>query len=233
MENTNKNYMILHSNKIMKSILILALPIMFSNILKSVHDIVDMYFVSNLKIDPVDVEAMVSAITVTNPIIMIFMSLASGLMVAGAALMSQYIGANKVDKARLTSAQLLLLCIVIGIVFNIILFFTTGPILQLMGAEGLVYKYAKEYVVIRSFELTGLFAFFAFQATRQSLGDTLTPVILNVSSVLINIVLTGLMVNKFYLAGAAYATVIGNMIIIPVCLIMMTKTKNKEMRLML
>ena len=52
MENTNKNYMILHSNKIMKSILILALPIMFSNILKSVHDIVDMYFVSNLKMLP-------------------------------------------------------------------------------------------------------------------------------------------------------------------------------------
>lgn len=231
MEQTNKNYMILESKHIMRSILLLALPIMFSNILKSIHDIVDMYFVSNLKINPVEVEAMVSAITVTNPIIMIFQSLASGLMVAGAALMSQYIGAGRHEKARLTSAQLLSLCIFIGIAFNVILFFSTGPILSLMGAEGLVYKYAKEYVTIRSFELTGLFAFFAFQATRQSMGDTLTPVILNVGSVLINIVLTGIMVGKFQLAGAAYATVIGNMIIIPVCFIMMTKTKNEEMKL--
>lgn len=232
LENKNdKNYMILHSKHIMRSILLLALPIMFSNILKSIHDIVDMYFVSNLNINSTEVEAMVSAITVTNPIIMIFQSLASGLMVAGAALMSQYIGAKKTDKARHTSAQLLTLCIIIGVVFNVILFFLTGPILTLMGAEGLVFKYAKEYVTIRSFELTGLFAFFAFQATRQSMGDTVTPVILNVSSIIINIVLTGLMVNKFHLAGAAYATVIGNMIIIPVCLIMMRKTKNVEMRL--
>lgn len=71
--------------------------------------------------------------------------------------------------------------------------------------------------------------FYAYQSTRQSLGDTVSPVILNVAAILINILLTAVMVKNFYVAGAAYATVIGNMIIIPVCLILMFKTKQKEM----
>lgn len=232
-EMKNKSELILNNKNIMKSILVLALPIMFSNILKSIHDIVDMYFVANLNIDEELVNAMVSAITVTNPIIAICQALATGFMIAGAAIMSQYLGAGKAEKACKVSGQLLSLCIIVGIVFNIALYFTTPYILQLMGAmdKPLVYEYAKEYVMIRSFELTGLFTFFAYQATRQSMGDTTSPVILNVGSVIINIILTALLVNTFYLKGAAYATVIANMIIIPICLFLMFKTEHLDMRL--
>lgn len=233
MTKKDKSFLILHEKNIFKSILLLALPIMFSNVLKSVHDIVDMYFVSNCDKPADTVNAMVSAITVTNPIIMIFQALAIGLMIAGTAIMSQYIGATRFDKAKKTSSQLLILCIVLGIVFNLVLFFTTEPILKLMGATDKpeVLKYAKQYVQIRSFEMTGLFMFYAYQATRQSMGDTVSPVILNVFSILINIVLTSVMVENFYVAGAAIATVIGNMLIIPICLILMFKTKQKNMQL--
>ena len=231
MAKKDKTFLILKDKNIFKSIIILALPIMFSNVLKSVHDIVDMYFVANCDLPSDTVNAMVSAITVTNPIIMIFQSLAIGLMIAGTAIMSQYIGANKYEKARKTSSQLLILCTTIGVIFNIILFFATGPILELMNASDKpeVFKYAKQYIQIRSFEMTGLFMFYAYQSTRQSMGDTVSPVILNVASILVNILLTAVMVKNFYVAGAAYATVIGNMLIIPICLILMFKTKQKDM----
>ena len=231
MAKKDKTFLILHDKNLFKSIIILALPIMFSNVLKSVHDIVDMYFVANCDKPSDTVNAMVSAITVTNPIIAIFQALAIGLMIAGTAIMSQYIGAGRYDKAKKTSSQLLILCIALGIIFNIVLFTVTDPILRLMNANDKpeVFYYAKQYIQIRSFEMTGLFMFYAYQATRQSLGDTVSPVILNVAAILINILLTAVMVKNFYVAGAAYATVIGNMIIIPVCLILMFKTKQKEM----
>mgnify|MGYP003312950341 CR=1 FL=1 len=95
----DKTTLILKNKKIMKSLLLLSLPIMASNILKSLHDIVDMYVVSNIDGTKEAVEAQVSAITVTGPIIMICQALALGLMVAGSALMSQYIGANNIVKA--------------------------------------------------------------------------------------------------------------------------------------
>lgn len=229
----DKSNLVLTSPNLFRNIFLLAVPIMFSNILKSIHDIVDMYFVGHIKIDTENVEAMVSAITVTNPIISIFQALAMGLMIAGAALMSQYLGAKRYEHAKKVNAQLLIMCAAVGLVFNLILFLSTGPILRLMGAldKPLVYKYAKEYVSIRSFEMVGLFIFFAYQANRQSLGDTVSPVVLNIISILLNIVLTALMVNKFHLAGAAYATVIANMIIIPICFILYFRTSNEEIRL--
>ena len=227
--------MILKDNRIIRSIILLALPIMLSNVLKSLHDIVDMFFISNINDNPLIVEAQVSAITVTGPIIQICQALALGLMVAGTAIMSQYIGAGKTEKAKKTSGQLLLLSVIIGIVFNILLFFLAPIILKLMGEETTsdLFKYSVIYVQYRSFELIGLFVIYAFQATRQSTGDTVTPVIFNGISVLLNIVLTWLFISIFGMdiRGAALATVIANMVVLPACIIMMIRKKNNILNL--
>ena len=231
----DKTFLILKDKKIMKSMLLLSLPIMASNILKSLHDIVDMYFVSNIEGTKEAVEAQVSAITVTGPIIMIFQALALGLMVAGSALMSQYIGANKVEKAKKVSGHLLLLCTAIGLFFNILLYLLTPTILIAMGSEvgTELFKYSVYYVRYRSFELIGLFVLFAFQATRQSTGDTVTPVILNVVTVVLNIVLTFVFIHflGMDIRGAALATVIANMVIIPFCIVLMIRKKNNILNL--
>ena len=97
-----------------------------------------------------------------------------------------------------------------------------------MDAQGSLYTYSLTYIRIRSFELTGLFIFYAYQATRQSQGDTLTPVIINGTSIIINIVLTIIFIfgMKMDLSGAAIGTVIANMIIIPACIIHMIKNKS-------
>lgn len=231
----NKTFLILNDKRIVRSIFLLSLPIIASNILKSLHDIVDMYFVSHINGTKEAVEAQVSAITVTGPIIMICQALAIGLMVAGSAIMSQYIGANKIDKAKKTSAQLLILCTSIGIFFNVVLYFLAPYILQAMGSEvgSELYKYSVWYVQYRSFELIGLFVLYSFQATRQSTGDTITPVILNIVTVILNIILTYIFISHvgMDIRGAALATVIANMIIIPFCIILMIRKRNNILHL--
>lgn len=226
----DKTYLLLKDKRIIRSILILAIPIMLSNIIKSLHDIVDMFFISNIKDEVEIVEAQVSAITVTGPIIMICQALAIGFMVAGSAMMSQYLGAKKIEKAKKVSGQLLLLCIIVGVVFNLLLFFLAPYIIKWMGSDPSsdLYKYAVIYVQYRAFELIGLFILYAFQATRQSNGDTLTPVILNVVTIVLNIILTWVFITflDMDIRGAALGTVIANMIIIPICIVMMVKKKN-------
>ena len=71
----DKSFLILKDNRIIRSILLLSLPIMISNILKSLHDIVDMYFISNINDKVEIVEAQVSAITVTGPIMQGFQNI--------------------------------------------------------------------------------------------------------------------------------------------------------------
>lgn len=224
---------ILYGKNIIKTFLILSLPIMFSSIIKTAHDLVDMYVVANIEGEKAIVDAQVAAISFTTPIISVVQGLAMGLMVAGTALMSQNIGAKRYEKARKISGQLMLLCVALGIVFNILLYILAPNILRMMNAEEELFLYSLRYVRVRSFELSGLFVFFAFQATRQSMGDTVSPVILNIASIIINIVLTVIFVIflGYDLTGAAWGTVIGNMVIIPFCIRFLRKDDRHHMNL--
>lgn len=231
----DKSFLILKDKNIMKGILLLALPIMLSNILKSIHDIVDMYFIGHMNESQEVIQAQVSAITLTGPILQICQALALGLMIAGTAIISQYLGAKEIEKAKNVGGQLLILSIVIGLFFNIILYFLAPQVLKWMGAkpDSSLYQYAVKYVQYRSFELTGLFLFYACQASRQSTGDTITPVLLNMISVVVNIILTALFIFRLQMQinGAALATVIGNVLIMPFCIFLMIRKKNNPISL--
>ena len=238
----SKTEMMLSGKRIMLNMFLLALPIMFSNLLKSIHDVVDLYYVGEVVLPGVEpeaaeksLEAMFSAINVTTPIINVCQALAMGFMVAGLSLMSQYLGAKKVEKARAVSAHLLTFCFLVGVITNILLFIFAPNILTLMGAQDEIYKYSVIYVRYRSFELIGLFVFFAFQATRQSSGDTVTPVVLNVISVILNIIFTGIFILGFKIdiRGAAIGTVIANMIIIVPCIVLLFCDKKSKLKLSL
>ena len=219
------------TKNILKGILLLALPIMFNNIVKAFHDVVDMLVVGKMDAPADIVSNQIAAIGFVGPVISIFQALAMGVMIAGAALMSQYIGAKKQEEAKKISGQLLIICAIIGVVFNILLYFLCPTILKWMNAEANLYEYSLIYLRIRSFEMTGLFIFFAYQATRQSMGDTVMPVVWNVLSIISNIILTCIFVfvSKMDLRGAAYATVISNMILVPIVIIHMCKSKDMKL----
>lgn len=232
---SNKSDLILKEKNLFKTIFKLALPIMLCNIIKSLHDMVDMFFIGQMDVsDIVNGDAILSAqrsaISFTAPVFMIFQALAMGFMIAGVAIMSQYIGAQKEDKAKKVSGQLLVLCIVLGIVFNALLYFLAPVIMEIMNATPGSYdhQYSVLYLRIRSFEMVGLFIFYAYQASRQARGDTVSPVIVNTISIVINIILTGLFVLglKMDITGAAIATVIGNLIIVPICIVHLFRKKD-------
>ena len=185
-----KEHLILHDKNIIKGLLLLALPVMLNNIIKAFHDVVDTFLVSNINDVESAVSAQISAIGFVSPILTICQALAIGMMTAGTALMSQYIGAEDKKRASKVSAQLLMLCGIVGVIFNILLFFLAPSILRMMDAQGELFDYSLKYIRIRSFELVGLFIFYAYQATRQSEGDTVTPVIINGTSIILNIIFT-------------------------------------------
>lgn len=219
-----KKNLILQDKNLYKSIIILALPIFLSNLLKSIHSLVDMYFVSPLG------DNSIAAIVITNPIISISYALAIGFMIAGAAIMSQAIGAKAIDKARKVAGQLFTLCLICGLFFNIVLYILTPWIVKAIGAEGETLRLAINYIRIRSFEMVPLFLFYAFLASRQASGDTVTPVILDIISIGLNIFLTWYFV--FYLKqginGAALGTVIGVYTTMPIFLFLLFKDKKAE-----
>lgn len=221
----NRRYLILKDSNIYKGLLVLALPLMLNNFIRTIHDLVDMYFVKTI---PGYGTEAVNSIAVTFPVLFTFISLGMGLGIAGTALISQFVGSNQRKDASCYATNLFVIAVAIGIILNIVAYFGSPIIMELMGNEGFTLEKSSNYLQIRSFELIFLFIFFAFSAIKQADGDTLTPVIFGVTTIIINIILSpililddisvlGLSFNGLGLGveGAAYATLIAQLFVVP------------------
>lgn len=218
--------LLLHEKNLYKAFTILALPVFMANIIKSLHDLVDTYFIGQME----NSVAAQAGLSIAWPPINILMSFTIGLSVAGVSVISQLLGAGKKEDAKKYSGLLVLLSVGLGVLVNTILYFLAPGILSLMGAEGDVHIAATSYLRTRSFEMIFTFLFCAFQAIRQAKGDTITPVILSTTSVVINIILTAYFIRicGMGVEGAALATVIGQGLITPVCLFLLFRKKEEN-----
>ncbi|MDC7244125.1 MAG: MATE family efflux transporter [Sphaerochaetaceae bacterium] len=219
--------LILRDKPIWKGIVILAFPVFLANIFKTLHDLVDAYFLGQLG-DSTIATDMQGAIGLTWPIFFVFMSFGMGLSVAGNALVGQYIGKGDYESARKYATNVVYLSIALGVIFTIISYVMAPYILGWMGVEGNKLEYAITYLRIRSFELTILFVTFAFQAIRRATGDTTTPVIVSSIAILINIILTPLFVLQLDMGieGAALATLIAQAALLPVTILLLIRNSK-------
>ncbi len=212
----DRQQLLLYEKNLYKSFIILALPLFGVNLLTSMNDLIDTYFVGNMP----DSVAAQAGMSISWPLIAILTSFNMGVAIAGVAVISQFLGADKKEEARKYSGTLVLIAVVLGAIINVLLYFLAPPVLRLMGAEGGVYTSSLTYVQVRSFEMVSFFIFAAFQSIRQSKGDTVTPVIYSAIGIGVNIALNALFIEHMGMGvfGAALATVISQIIKVPFCL---------------
>jgi putative MATE family efflux protein len=220
-----KQDIILRDPRIYRGLFLLSVPLMLNNLVKSIHDLVDMFFVSQL---PGDVADALSSISITFPVMFVFISLGVGLQVSGISLVSQLLGSNQEKKAFHFTQNLILTAFVTGVFLTIIGFSLAPWIFKLMGAEGDVLNNAIAYLRIRSFELPLLFLFFALTAIRQAEGNTIQPMVIGVSVVLLNIILSPIFISVIGIGvlGAAYATLASYILMSPFVLIKLSSKKE-------
>ena len=212
----DRTELLLREPNLYKVFLILALPVFGANFMKAFNELVDTYFIGQIA----NSVAAQAGVSLSWPLLNIFASFQAGFGVAGVAVVSQLLGAGRRERARDNAGVLLLVSVVLGAVLNLLLYLAAPGVMVLMGASGDVLACSVSYLRVRSFELTFTFIFAAFQAIRQAQGDTVTPVVLSVSAVMLNIVLTAVNVRVLGLGvfGAGLATAAGNAVIVPVCL---------------
>lgn len=215
-----RKYLILEDKNILKGLIIMAMPLFFSNMLKSLHDIVDSYFLARMDGPEEMIASTLAAINIHWPIYNIFMALGVGLSIAGVGMISQYLGAGNENLAKQYAGKLLSFAFIFGVVVNILLFFGAPLISSLMGAKGDTFNFSVTYFKYRSLEFTFVYMFLAYQSVRQASGDTLSPVILSVGSILVNMVLTWLFISVLNMGidGAGLSTLISQVLIMPFAL---------------
>lgn len=226
---------ILHHPSILKGILIMAIPVFLNNFLKSLHDMVDAIFVARMPVDSqATLDAALTALNIHWPVYFLFMAFGTGLGIATVAMVSQYVGAGKKELATAYASKLFMMAMMVSLVAIAIFFFTSDLVVgfnvfaYLMGARGEALDFAGSYFRIRSFDLFFVFMFMVYQAIRQSTGETLYPVILNMGSIVLNMLLTWLFVSRLNMGidGAAYATLIAHASVTPLIMFDLLTSKR-------
>ncbi len=203
MDYTQKRELILKGD-MRKVIFTLSLPIMLNNFIHTIYNITDTYFVSKIGDDAV------AGVQFVWPLIFLTMAFGIGMSVASSALIAQYIGAHRHDKAKKTAGQVITLLMLIAGVFGVIGFFSAPHVVRLMGATGTLLDSGVAYLEIMFLGLPATFLMNAFNAIKQGQGDTVSPLKIGGASVVVNMILDPIFIFVLDLGieGAAMATIL-------------------------
>lgn len=212
--------------KIFNSLISLAVPIIFANILQTAYQLIDTFWLGRLGADAV------AAVSLSFPVLFLVLSLGAGMTLAGTVLVAQSFGAGNRKMVDFNSSQTLSLVILISVFLVMVGYFAAEPMMHLIGAGPGILEDATEYFQISSFGFIFLFIFFAFQSLMRGIGNVMLPVYIVLFTVFLNLVLDPLFIYGFGpipgsgVAGAAVASIITQAISAAIGFIILYKGKH-------
>ena len=219
-----------------KLIISMALPMMISMLVQALYNVVDSIFVARLG------ENALSAVTYAFPLQNLMIAVGSGTGVGMNALLSRSLGEKRFDKADRAANTGIFLTFCSYIAFLLFsLFLSHWAIAVQLGsssnsAAAEIIRDGHAYLsTVTGFSI-GLFFQMTFERMLQSTGRTQLSMISQTTGAVINIIFDPIMIfglygcPRFGVAGAAYATVLGQSIAAILGLIMNLKF-NPDIRL--
>lgn len=197
------------SLKVSKAVAKMAIPSVISSLVTVVYNMADTFFVGQTN-DPLQV----AAVSLTNPIFILFMAFANMFGMGGSAVASMAMGEKKEERAKNASAFVAYASFFVGIVFAASLLLFMCPLLTLFGADAQTYALARGYTLHISYgapfiiwSAAASFVVRADGASREAMIGSMIGTIANI--VLDPVFISGLGMGA---AGAAIATTIGNIL---------------------
>ncbi|MBQ8556627.1 MAG: MATE family efflux transporter [Clostridia bacterium] len=194
--------LILHGS-LLRAMLSIAVPVVINSFLQTLYNLTDTYWLGQLG------TAELAAINLVSPVQSIVISFGSGVTVAGAVMIAQYIGAQKPQSALRIANHIFSVAMIFSLVCAVLLTLLTPGIVAWLGAQDATFTNAVTYLRLVILDMPFLFMVNIYQAIRQAQGDTVRPMLLNLLGITLNLVLDPLLmvVLHFGAAGAALATV--------------------------
>lgn len=190
----------------------LAIPATVAGIAEPLLSITDTAIVGNI---PVDGLESLAAAGIVGSFLSMLIWILGQTRSAISAIISQYLGAGRLDEVKTLPAQAIFLNIGLSILILLSTVFIVDEIFQLLNAKGKILDYCISYYSIRvwGFPLT-LFVF-AVMGIFRGLQNTYWPMVIAITGAVLNVILDFILVygidgfiEPLYLDGAAYASLI-------------------------
>lgn len=204
--NTNKE--LFEHAPISKAVTVMAVPTIITMLVVVIYNMADTFFIGQTN------DAMqVAAVSLSTPVFMLFMALGNLFGIGGSSAISRALGAGQEERAKHISSFCAYAALGAGVLFMLIFLIGMNGILALIGASENTIAYARTYLSYVSFG--GPFIMFgtAFGNILRGEGAAKQSMAGNLIGTVTNIVLDPILIlwAGMGVAGAAIATVIGNM----------------------
>ena len=210
----------------------MAIPMMISMLVQALYNVVDSIFVAQLSQDALN------AVSLAFPLQNLMIALAGGTTLGMNTLLSRSLGEKRQDMADRAANTGVFLSLLSFAVFAVLALLFSRAFFLAQTDNPVIVQYGADYARICLGCSVGLFCQFCFERLLQSTGRTTLSMYTQLTGALINIVLDPILIFGLFglprmeVAGAAAATVIGQIIAAIVAVIINLK-RNTDVHLSL
>ncbi|MDP8210464.1 MAG: MATE family efflux transporter [Candidatus Stygibacter australis] len=199
----------LTTGNLLHNLIILALPIMASNLVQTLYTVTDAFWLGKLTEGARDA---VAAVGISFPLIFFLQSFGFGFVISGNSLIAQYKGAGLTENLKKVTGQYVLIMLAFSAFFLVVSLSLLDNILSWLHTPAEIMDVTRDYMSIIIPAQVFMFIFISIQSFYHGVGDTVNPMKIQMISVGINLVIDPLMIFGIWIfpemgvLGAAYAT---------------------------
>jgi putative MATE family efflux protein len=213
----------------------LAIPALISGIAEPVLSITDTAVVGNVQLNPTEA---LGAVGIVGAFISMLIWVLGQTRSAISSIVSQYLGANKLDEVKNLPAQAILIICTVSMLIILLTYPLAKEIFKLYNASDLILNYSVEYYRIRVFGFPFTLFTIAIFGVFRGLQNTFHPMIIATIGALLNIILDFILVYgikdvipAMHIQGAAYASLIAQVVMAILSFVYLIKRTPIRLRL--
>ena len=207
---------------IWKELLFFSIPLLLGNLFQQLYNTVDSIVVGNFC-----GKNALAAVGSSNPIINLLVSFFMGIAIGAGVIISRYFGARNEAKLHDAVHTSIALTIIAGLIMTVLGFIASPWILEMVGTPAKVMDNSVLYLQIYFLGIIGVMVYNMGSGILRAIGDSKNPLYFLIISSLTNIVLDLLfvVVFKMGIAGAAWATLISQVLSAVLTMILLIRSK--------
>lgn len=217
----DKRIEIFEKYSIPRAVATLCVPTILGMLISVVYNMVDTFFVGQTG-DP----NQVAAVSLTMPIFMMLMAIGNIFGIGGGSYISRLLGEKKYEEIKKVSSYSFYMCVIAGLVMTFVFIFFMPIILNMSGASEATYQFGYDYLRFIAYGAPFVVLSVALGHLVRSEGMARQSTIGMTIGTIINIILDPIMIlwMKMGVAGAAIATIVGNIASVVYYLVYMLKS---------